>query len=242
MHLAELAAELRWYFGTNPGKVVRKAESDPNQYVGTFQAGGPIPARLPIIIGDCLQNLRSSLDYLVWELVLAAKNQPGENNMFPVCSTLKSFDFQLSKRHRLAGVTPDAVAEIKSLQPYHFGQDFDKSPLWVIDDLCNINKHRHVLLTHLHGGPSDIELQIINGETFGRLDLTSIKRDAEIGPLPIIDGPQGRGGQVDVNLKIAAFVAFNEGAAQNLEVGLVLGEMLKYIRFTVLPRFERFFV
>jgi hypothetical protein len=47
---------------------------------------------------------------------------------------------------------------------------------------------------------------------------------------------------VDVNLKIAAFVAFNEGAAQNLEVGLVLGEMLKYIRFTVLPRFERFFV
>ena len=152
VHFVELQAELSRYFQTNPGKVMREAEGDPNQYIGTFQAGGPIPARLPIIIGDCLQNLRSSLDYLVWELVLAAKNTPGRHNMFPVCKTLEAFNNQITKQ------------------------------------------------------------------------------------------PSGHGLQMGMNSNIVVFVAFNEGAAQNLEVGLVLGEMLKYIRFTVLPRFERFFV
>ena len=41
-----------------------------------------------MIVGDFLANVRSSLDYLIWELALAAKNNPTDKNMFPICTTL----------------------------------------------------------------------------------------------------------------------------------------------------------
>jgi hypothetical protein len=241
-HFAELQAEIHRYFQTNPGKVVRKAEGDPNQYIGTFQARGPIPARLPIIIGDCLQNLRSSLDYLVWELVLATNNEPGKHNMFPVCSTLEAFNNQVLKQRRLDGVAPDADAEIKALQPYHEGQDFDKAVLWVTDDLCNINKHRRLLVISLSSGMGDIETKTVDGQLFIHVDFATLNKNAKIGPFPIVNGPSGRGLQVEMNSNIVAFVAFNEGAAQNMEVNLVLNGLLNYVSLAVLPRFERFFV
>jgi hypothetical protein len=75
-HLKELEAETGRYYETNPGRVVREIEGDPNEYIGRIVTDGPIPARIPLLIGDCLQNLRSSLDYLIWELVLAANNAP----------------------------------------------------------------------------------------------------------------------------------------------------------------------
>jgi hypothetical protein len=37
---------------------------------------GLTPARFGLIIGDFLQNLRSSLDYLAWEPVFSVKNNP----------------------------------------------------------------------------------------------------------------------------------------------------------------------
>jgi hypothetical protein len=240
-HAMELQTEIQRYFNTNPAKIVRDEGGNSDEFIGTIKPGGAIPGRLPIIIGDCLQNLRSALDYMVWELVLAAKNKPGRHNMFPICSTLKAFEDQLNKKNRLKGINPDAIAEIQSLQPYHSGQDFDKAMLWVLDDLCNINKHRRVLLTNLQGGPSDLELRHIDGEVFGRVNTASIKKGAKIGPHPIINGSKGRGIKLDVNPNIAVYMAFDEGVTQNLDIGLVLVKMLRYIEFVVLPRFEPFF-
>ena len=240
VHLEEFQTAVEEFFKSNPAKIVQEPGGDPDQFVGTFQATSPIPGRLPIIIGDCLQNLRSALDYLVWELVLVAKNEPGRHNMFPICSTEGAFEQQVS-RNRLQGVTTDAIAEIESWQPYHLGPEFDKSMLWILDDLCNINKHRRVLLTNIVGGPSDLELQTINGQLFGRVDFRSIKKDARIGPFSIVDGPQGRGVQVDVNPNVAAYLAFDEGGAQSMDVGFVVSHVLRLVTVTVLPRFERFF-
>ena|ERR1700694_1925691 len=240
-HAIELQTEIQRYFCTNPARIVRVEGGNPDEFIGTVEAGGPIPGRLPIILGDCLQNLRSALDYMVWELVLTAKNEPGRHNMFPICGTLEAFENQLVKRNRLKGVNPGAIAEIQSLQPYHYGQDFEKAMLWVLDDLCNINKHRRVLLTDLKGGPSDLELQHIDGEVFGRVNLASIKKDAKIGPYPIVDGARGPGIKMDVNPNVAVYVAFNEGTTQDLDIGSVLAGMLKYVELELLPRFEPFF-
>jgi hypothetical protein len=55
--------------------MVREPSVSTDDLVFIFRAKEPIPTRFGLIIGDSLQNLRSSLDYLVWELVLAAKNQ-----------------------------------------------------------------------------------------------------------------------------------------------------------------------
>jgi hypothetical protein len=239
-HFKELETELQRYFETNPGKVVRQPEGEPNQFIGRFEATNPIPGRLPIIMGDCIQNLRSCLDYLVWELVLAAKGTPGKNNSFPICKMLEAFNNQVTKLRRLDGVAPDAVAEIKVFQPYHHGQDFAKHVLWILDDLCNINKHRRVLLTRLVGGMVDhLETKTVDGVLLANLNISRVKQ--KIGPFPIVDAVHGPGVQVDVNPQILAYVAFNEGATQDMDVGLVLNELMRFVNSVVFPRFERFF-
>src|SRR5437867_685996 len=43
---------------------------------------------LSTYIGDCLHNLRCALDYLVYQLVLAANNKPSGSNMFPVAKNI----------------------------------------------------------------------------------------------------------------------------------------------------------
>jgi hypothetical protein len=164
--------------------------------------------------------------------------------MFPICSTSEFFEEQLC-RGRLSGVPIDAIAVVKSLQPYHCGQEAGKTFITVIDDLCNINKHRRILLTHLHGGlaPPDFATQeTADGTTWALVDLAAMHQsDAKIGPYPIVDGPQGRGLQMDMRPHIIAFIAFNEGVTQNMNICVVLGRMIEYVKDTIMPEFERFF-
>ena len=238
-HIESLKSELEGYFQSNPGKMVRQPHSREDEAVFRFIPSGPIPARFGLIVGDVLQNLRSSLDYLVWELVLAANNQPSEKNMFPICSTVESFDQQI-KRHRLDGVSPDAVAEIKTLQPYHLGQDFSKSILWAVDELTNINKHRRILLTSLMATTVPKENFVIqDGHVWFHQPAGSpqvFDSNTQFGPFPIIDG------KVHVNTQIAAGIAFDEGPAKGMEVSFCAGYWTYYVLKTLLPRFEKFFL
>jgi hypothetical protein len=82
-------------------------------------------------------------------------------------------------------------------------------------------------------------LQIVDGESYGR--VTRVDRNAKIGPYPFVDGPRGRGVKVEVDPRIAVYIAINDGGIQNEEITRFLAEMLKHIESTVLPRFERFF-
>jgi hypothetical protein len=242
-HLQALAAELDGYYKLHPAKVVRQEEGSPDEYSGCLETEGPIPAKLPVIMGDSLQNLRSSLDYLVWELVLAAKNTPGKHNMFPICSTPQAFSDAAVKQRRLLGIPVDAMAIIERLQPYNCG-DFSKSLLWLVDDLCNINKHRRVPLTRMHGGvaPEGTETKTVNGEVWTRVDLSKIKDDTKIGPFPIVDGSEGPGIQVPMHLHVIAFIAFDEGAAKGMHIAVVMAGMLEYVYKSAMPLFEEFFL
>jgi hypothetical protein len=242
-HLDALQAETATYYKTHPAKVVRKLEGSPEEFIGEVVADFPIPTRLSLIIGDFLQNLRSSLDYLVWELVLAAKNTPDHNNMFPICATQDAFKQQLA-RHRLYGVSVDAIAEIEALQPYHDGQDPHGNVLIVIDNLCNINKHRRVLTTIMRGGiaPDDFTTRKVGDDLFGSVSFDAIrKKGPKIGPFPMIDGPLGPGPKVNAPLQILAFISLDEGVTRDAEVGFTLSILGGYV-MQILPKFERFFV
>jgi len=238
-HLQALETDLGEYFKKHPAKVVRQHEGSPDEYHGRVVADVAIPMRLQLILGDFLQNLRSALDYLVWELVLAAKNTPGKDNMFPICSTLDRFNDAAFRRGRLGGVPDVAKTVIECLQPYNRG-DFEKSILWVLDDLCNINKHRRVPLTRLDGGiaPDGTETKIIDGQRFIHTDLAAVAGNAKIGPFPMIDGKV----KMPVNLNIIAFIAFDEGPAKGMEITTVMRGMLEYVHLSVLPLFNEFFI
>jgi hypothetical protein len=98
------------------------------------------PVDLTLILGDLLTNLRATLDYLVWQLVLAAGGVPTDRNAFPCVRDAKNW--HSAREDRLAGVDPRWAGEIEKLQPYHRPQQPERHPLAVLDTINNINKHR----------------------------------------------------------------------------------------------------
>lgn len=77
----------------------------------------------------------------------------------------------------------------------------------------------------------------------GSVSFESIlKQGIKIGPFPMVDGPEGRGPKVDVPLHLISFIAFDEGTAQNVEVGYTLGIFMGFVIQELNSRFERFFV
>lgn len=102
------------------------------------------PPRLSAILGDCVQNLRSSLDYLAWALVLANKCAPGDWTYFPIYRKWKA-GAKFSPKC-VTGMNPRAVAIIEKLQPYYGGKNPDTDLLWFIRELSNTDKHRELTI------------------------------------------------------------------------------------------------
>ena len=225
LHLERIKAEAARYHQANVSEFVPEANSPPNQTTFRVKPKIPIPDNIGLFVGDCLQNLRTSLDYLVWELVLAAKNTPGKKNMFPICLVLKSFQ-DAQGAGRLQGVDPAAVALIESIQPYHDGQPKATS-LAVLDELTNINKHRHLLLTEF-GTLSMSEMM----DTFdkwlkaGSPDLTALAHDTGFDRIVTAE-------QMKMQGDLIPFIAFNEGGVTGMDVGFFLEGLVGYVSAVV---------
>jgi hypothetical protein len=95
---------------------------------------------LSLIYGDILSNLRGTLDYLIWQLVLAVGNQPTERASFPCVK--RQADWRSVSGDRLRGVDPRWIGEIEKLQPYHEAEHPERHLLAVLDHNNNANKHR----------------------------------------------------------------------------------------------------
>jgi hypothetical protein len=225
------------YFEQKPGEVVSEEEPNTGRIVLKFRERIPVPPAIPLIIGDALQNLRSALDYLVWELVLAASNNPTDKHMFPICDSLEAFEDQI-RRHRLDGIAPGAISEIQGLQPYHYGQDKEKAPIRVLDTFTNINKHRRVLVSVLATHHSRTEFI---GTRTGHSVQTTLtprydKAEIAIGPAPNVEE------EMEVKGKALFFITFNERPAEGHIISGLLNHLWHFVDKFVVPKFEKFFV
>jgi hypothetical protein len=233
MHFEACKAQMTRYFDSKPCRMVRDADSPTNNPTFTFQVTKPVPAHLTLRMGDCLQNLRSALDYLVWELVLATKKQPSKDNMFPICVTPEGFKKAL-KGKRLEGIDSAAADLIGSFQPYHSGTQWDAEamPLAALDNLVNINKHRRVLLTVIRSVPGNkLNWFKIGNTEWGVLsEKGSTQFAIKLAP-----------GELQAHVDMAAFIAFNEGAAKGMEISMIMTTLIDYIANEVIAKFEQFF-
>ena len=223
------------YFATNPCAMMRDAESSAEKPTFSFFVRNPIPARLALLAGDCLQNLRSALDYLVWELVLAANNEPTEKHMFPVCLKEKGFKDAL-RSGRLQGIDPAALALIDSLQPYKSGElDAPGMPLAVLDYLVNVNKHRRVLMTVMRTTPArGIVFAKIEGQEFALPAVSTFDFDASFSTTLT---PQ----EVEMHGGLIVLITLQEGPTKGTEIATALWALEDHVSGEVIPQFERFF-
>jgi hypothetical protein len=116
-----------------------------------------------ILIGDCVHNLRSALDHLAFQLMLAnpklkwpIPRKLVKSSAFPI--TLSSTKFR-GAQHRLAGVSATAKAIIECLQPYHRRKYPGTRTLWELEELWNGDKHRLLPLIYSSFELRDLRVQ-----------------------------------------------------------------------------------
>ena len=94
--------------------------------------------RFGVLVGEIFYNLRSSLDYLIYELARHDSGRAQMDTQFPICDCAR--DFSNQKKRRLKGVSDEHIAAIERLQPFNgcawTGQFRDHS---------NADKHRELV-------------------------------------------------------------------------------------------------
>lgn len=97
-----------------------------------------IPEIISILVGEIVYNLRTALDYLVYELARLDSGKLQDGTQFPICDSINGFE---RNKRFLKGIDFRHVSSIESLQPYK-GCDWTKS----LRDLSNLDKHRQLII------------------------------------------------------------------------------------------------
>jgi hypothetical protein len=140
-HRLEFDHLVEEYVGGEPYTIYSEYDSQTGWHTLRWPALREPPLeRLALVFGDMISNLRTTLDYLAWQLVLASGNRPGRRTGFPVVRRAK--DWEVQSRTALRGVEQQWLAEIESRQPYHRPERPSIHPLAILDHVNNLNKHR----------------------------------------------------------------------------------------------------
>ena len=98
----------------------------------------PTPDHWPLLAGEAIQNLRSSLDHAVYALV--PKRKRGASG-FPIYTD--TCEFQVLGRKLIPRIPTPIAALIENAQPYrHSPQAPSRDSLEILRTLSNIDKHR----------------------------------------------------------------------------------------------------
>jgi hypothetical protein len=127
-------------FDPNPNNVPYKVPS-----LGYRTPHAEIPPRASVLIGEFIQALRRSLDYLIYELAMFDSGLEQHGTQFPIDDRKDVFWARLAKNKQgitpyLIGVDPKHAAVIERYQPYN-GADWTKT----LQSISNPDKHRHLI-------------------------------------------------------------------------------------------------
>lgn len=135
-HLDEIDAEVRKIFDPEPYAITRQDRSKEQRHIIRVQSKA-IPIQIPQLVGEFAFCLRSGLDQLAWALARQNVQCPRRETSFPIRdSAVKGLG------DAVKDIPAAAVSVIDALQPYQRGNAFRNHPLWILNRLCNIDKHR----------------------------------------------------------------------------------------------------
>jgi len=246
-HLGKLESEVRAFLQTNPYQAVGEDDPETGDWRVLVRVREEPPLRWSATIGDVIHNLRSSLDLLVWQLVIANGGEPNEFTGFPI---FKSADeFEKHSPGRLKGASEEAVRLMKELKSYQGGNN----TLWQLHQLDIIDKHR--LLIPVGSAHRNVVIDMSKG-------LRQTSPGWDIPPMPIALEPSDRQfplkdgaeifrvkaqarGRGDMDPKFTFEIAFGEGEIIDGEplvptlskfVDVVAKLTEKFMPFLIIPK------
>lgn len=136
-HLNALAAEVSAFLDSEPYAILEQYDREHFKYLFRVKILKAIPeVDWSLMIGDCVHNARSALDYLAWRL--AGSDLRDRKTCFPIYLSRADFD---SASWRLQRIHPDALLEIRKLQPYTRPNPH-VDLLWFLQELDARDKHK----------------------------------------------------------------------------------------------------
>jgi hypothetical protein len=211
-HFDALESELTAWNNRSPYSVRREHNADGSRHsliiVGDCKEE---IQRWSLICGDCVHNLRSALDHLVYALAIQHSGQnppPNERSLqFPICGSPSHFS---TKSNWIAPLSDSGKRFIESVQPYNRRDQLNPSTLGVIADFDNSDKHRLLNVTLAVAGSAEIKFTPIEGVEIETHLRPIIKDGAEIAYLTV-DPPK-----LDLDYK---FVGLIDVAVSHIPVG-----------------------
>jgi hypothetical protein len=164
-HFASLSDSVRSFFDTSPYTVACLDDPTNNHITFCVETAKDIPIQMSLLAGEVIHQLRSALDHLAFQLVLANGKTPNTHTYFPIASDASSYNG--AKAKKTAGMSHIAINEIDALRPYQGGDD----TLWLLHSLNNIEKHRELLLVGSSFRAVDVapELQALLTQAFAQI-------------------------------------------------------------------------
>jgi hypothetical protein len=152
VHFDHLWRAAKAFTDCEPFSVRIDKDGDVLRFFAVDRKLGPPPQSIVLIAGEAVYQLRSSLDHLIYQLVLAnghaALLEGSRTHQFPIFETPAGYESRAARR--IAGVLDAAQSLIEAVQPYHREQgSIRRDPLWLLQDLNNTDKHKVLPLTIL---------------------------------------------------------------------------------------------
>lgn len=189
------------------------------------------PEIIPMLFGDFLCCLRSCLDQLAWQLAhldSARTFKTTEERLisFPCFSD----PWMYNKRRDL--FPPAAARILDGFQPDFGGDAFRDDPVWQLDKLWSLDKHRVTPSTNYE---VTFDFSIPNWRSHCRYVRQFPDRLEVAFPLSF-----AWTGKVDLKPKVEVDILFGEAGNFEVKIGR-LREINNFVRQTVIPAFAGFF-
>lgn len=125
-------------------QVSMQLKPDGTEHVWKFHAPrGTDFTDISVCVGDCIHNLRSALDHLVYAIAVheSGKNPPPDENVLAFPLANKPGDFKKAK-NRIRTLSVGVQKAIEQLQPFNRSTNGKPSAFGVLAKLDDIDKHR----------------------------------------------------------------------------------------------------
>jgi hypothetical protein len=167
-HITDLDRRIHNFFAgpPNPYPILKSIDAETGDTVFKLGSCAPVPRDFPLLIGDALQNLRTALDHLVWQLIISNGEVPDErNSQFPMNKSAD--EYKASSPRKIKGVAPEVANMIDKLRPYGGGNE----DLYGLHLLNNVDKHRLLLMCGAAHAGLTVQVQLSPTPTEFRIPI-----------------------------------------------------------------------
>src|SRR5688572_14525128 len=142
----DLGGEINKFFSSSNGRaygIIFERNADARQWRAIFRVLKQLPDEWPVALGEIIHNLRSALDHLVYEASAPDENGvPLTRTEYPIFAD--ETEYRKSGPRKIRGLNDATRAFVELHQPFMNRKPKTISPLWLLHQLSNTDKHREL--------------------------------------------------------------------------------------------------